>query len=98
MFGEDVKVLQEKRNVPESAFKIHYPEIYNRVVEWAKPLNVTRWNEMKYIYMNQLKSTPTCKICGKPVRFISSNKGYKGSCSRSCDLKLKSISGKLSHK
>lgn len=94
MIEQDQKILQEKRNVPESAFKLHYPEIYNRVQESIKGLNIERWNEAKYIYTNQIKDRPTCKICGKPVRFISVNKGYKATCSRECDLALKSIRGK----
>lgn len=90
MFEDDVKILQEKRNVPESAFKLHYPEVYNRVQEAAKLLHIERWNEAKYIYTNQIKERPTCKICGKPVEFISVNRGYKATCSRECDIILKS--------
>ena len=90
MFEEDVKILQEKRNVPESAFKVHYPEVYNRVVEYSKPNTRTAWNEIKYIYIKQLKSLPTCKICGKPVEFRSMNRGYKSTCSRECDVLQKS--------
>ena len=86
----DIKILQEKRNVPESAFKLHYPDIYNRVKEAAKALSVTRWNEAKYIYTKQLKELPRCKICGKPVEFRSMKRGYKSTCSRECDLALKS--------
>ena len=94
MLEQDIKIIQEKRNMPESAFKLHYPEIYMRIQEWVKPLNITRWNEAKYIYTNQYKSSPTCKICGKPVMFVSVNKGYKSTCSRECDIALKSIRGK----
>lgn len=87
---DDIKILQEKRNVPESAFKLHHPEIYARVVECAKQLGVTRWNEAKYVYIHQIKELPHCKICDKPVSFSSSTRGYKATCSRECDLKLKS--------
>lgn len=94
MLINDIKILQEKRNVPESAFKLHYPEIYNRVKEAANMLNIERWNEAKYIYTKQLNTLPTCKICGKSVRFVSVNKGYKATCCRECELQLKSIRGK----
>lgn len=94
MFEEDLKILQEKRNVPESAFKLHYPDVYNRVQEAAKPLYITRWNEAKYIYTTGLKELPRCKICGNSVKFVSVNKGYKATCSRKCDIALKSIRGK----
>ncbi len=87
---QDIKILEEKRNVSEAAFKLHFPEVYSRVQEWVKPLNVTRWNEAKYIYKHQLKSLPTCKICGKPVGFKSMKRGYKSTCSRECDIKCKS--------
>lgn len=90
MLDDDAKILQEKRNVPESAFKLHYPDLYNRVQEAAKLLNIERWNEAKYIYTNHIKERSTCKICGKPVKFISVNRGYKSTCSRECDLALKS--------
>lgn len=91
MLEEDTKILQEKRNVPESAFKIHFPDVYKRVKEAVEPLSITRWNEAKYIYMKQLQTLPTCKICGDKVDFISANKGYKATCSRKCDLTLKSL-------
>ena len=98
MLDEDIKILQEKRNMPESAFKLHYPEIYERIQEWVKPLSITRWTEAKYIYTRQLKSSSTCKICGKPVMFVSVNKGYKATCSRECDLALKSQTQKAKNK
>lgn len=93
--NDDIKILQEKRNVPESAFKSHYPEVYNRVQDWVKPLSIERWNEAKYIYTHQLKERPTCKICGKAVEFRSENRGYKSTCCRECDLVLKSQTQKI---
>lgn len=87
---DDVKILQEKRNVPESAFKLHYREIYDRVMEAVKDLHIERWNEAKYIYTNKIKQRPTCKICGKSVDFKSTTRGYRNTCSRECELKLKS--------
>lgn len=98
MLEQDMKILQEKRNVPESAFKLHYPELYNRVQEAAKVLNITRWNEAKYIYTTGLKELPCCKICGNPVKFVSVNKGYKSTCSRECDIALKSQKNKNNRK
>lgn len=94
MIEQDQKILQEKRNVPESAFKLHYPQIYERIQEEVKALHIERWNEAKYIYTNQIKERPTCKICGKPVEFISVNRGYKATCSRECDIILKSQANK----
>ena len=90
MLKDDTKILQEKRNMPESAFKIHYPDVYKRVVEYSRTLYRGAWNEIKYIYIKQLKSLPTCKICGKSVDFKSTTRGYRNTCSRECELKLRS--------
>ena len=90
MLEDDIKILKEKANVPQSAFAKHYPDLHQRVVEYGNMLARTAWNEIKYLYMNQIKEVPVCKICGKAVKFRSVNRGYKDTCSRECDLALKS--------
>ena len=94
MLEQDVKTLTEKSVVSEASFSKLFPDIYRRVVEYAKKFNITDWREMKYLYMNQIKERPVCKVCGKPVKFRSVNKGYTDTCSRECDLALKSESHK----
>lgn len=90
MLEQDRKILQEKANMPEGVFAKKYPDIYERVVESTKMHAGAGWNERKYIYVNQIKERPTCKICGKMVCFKSAKRGYKATCSRECDLALKS--------
>lgn len=94
MFENDVKILTEKSVVSEMSFGKLFPDIYKRVVDYAKQFNISDWREMKYLYMNQIKERPVCVICGKPVKFRSVNKGYTNTCSRECDLQLKSQSHK----
>ena len=94
MFENDVKILTEKSVVSEANFAKLFPDIYKRVVDYSTPFNITDWREMKYLYMNQINRRPVCVICGKPVKFRSVNKGYTDTCSRECDLALKSQSHK----
>ena len=94
MLLDDIETLQAKSTFSQAVFKSWYPEVEARVVAWAKPLGITDWREMKYVYMNQLTECPVCQICGKPVEFRTMNKGYKATCSRECDLQLKSQSHK----
>ena len=94
MLLDDIETLQSKSTFSQSVFTNWYPEIAARVVAWAASLGITDWKEMKYVYMNQLKERPVCKICGKPVEFRSMNRGYKATCSRECDLAMKSESHK----
>lgn len=90
MFEDDKKTLFEKAVVSEERFAKLFSDIYKRVVEYAKQFNIDNWNEMKYLYINQIKERPTCKICGKPVKFRSFNRGYTDTCCRSCDKLFKS--------
>lgn len=94
MFENDLKILTEKSVVSEVNFAKLFPDIYKRVVDYSTQFNISDWREMKYLYMNQIKDRPVCVICGKPVKFRSVNKGYTDTCSRECDLQLKSQSHK----
>lgn len=94
MFENDLKILTEKSVLSEANFAKLFPDIYKRVVDYSIPFNITDWREMKYLYMNQINKRPVCVICGKPVKFRSVNKGYTDTCSRECDLELKSRSHK----
>ncbi len=94
MFENDVKILSEKSVISEASFSKLFPDIYKRIIDYAKRFNVTDWREIKYLYMNQIKERPVCSICGKPVKFRSVNRGYTATCSRECDLQLKSQSHK----
>lgn len=90
MLEQDTKILQEAANMPEGVFAKKYTDVYDRIIEFTKMHVGAGWNERKYIYTNQLKEVPTCKICGNKVRFKSAKRGYKATCSRECDLALKS--------
>lgn len=94
MFENDLKILTEKSVVSEANFAKLFPDIYKRVVDYSISFNITDWREMKYLYMNRITERPVCVICGKPVKFRSVNKGYTDTCSRECDLALKSQSHK----
>lgn len=94
MLLDDIETLQAKSTFSQAMFKSWYPEVEARVVAWAKPLGITDWKEMKYVYMNQIRELPICQICGKPVEFRTMNRGYKATCSRECDLAMKSKSHK----
>ena len=94
MFEDDVKLLQEKAVVSKDNFAYLYPDVYERIRLYSRSLHIDNWAEMKYLYIKRIKTRPVCKICGKPVEFRSMNRGYKSTCSRECDLALKSESHK----
>ena len=94
MFEDDVKLLQEKAVVSKDNFAYLYPDVYERIRLYSRSLHIDNWAEMKYLYIKRIKTRPVCKVCGKPVEFRSMNRGYKSTCSRECDLALKSESHK----
>jgi hypothetical protein len=94
MFEDDVKLLGEKSVVSKANFEYLYPDVYERIRVYSRHLHIDNWAEMKYLYIKRIKTRPVCKICGKPVEFISMNRGYKATCSRECDLAMKSRSHK----
>lgn len=94
MFEDDVKLLKEKSVVSKANFEYLYPDVYERIRVYSRHLHIDDWAQMKYLYINRIKTLPVCKICGKPVEFRSMNRGYKATCSRECDLAMKSKSHK----
>ena len=95
MLENDIKLLTEKSVVSEERFKKLFPDTYKRVSEYSRQRGALSWNEMKYMYMYQIEERPTCKICGKPVKFGSVRKGYTDTCDRICDKLYKSEVQKL---
>ena len=90
MLEQDIKLLLEKAVISKDRFSHLFPDVFKRIVDYSIELSISDWKEMKYLYINQIKERPVCKICGKPVKFQSMNKGYTDTCSRECDKLLKS--------
>lgn len=66
--------------------KEKYPSFFLLLNE--KYPNTTNFAEKVYLYYNNLDSIPICNVCKEsPCRFISLNKGYSETCSRSCSCK-----------
>lgn len=69
--------------------KNHYPIIYKRICEYTNFLNAYYPTKVSilarlYVIKNNINEYPMCKICKKPVRFISIDKGFAKWCSISC--------------
>lgn len=85
MLDTDINILRERAVLSQEYFSRENPEVYKRVCEYSTKIGATEWKEMKYLYMNQIKERPVCKVCGKPVIFQSVRKGYTDTCCRDCD-------------
>lgn len=46
-------------------------------------IEATSWKEKLYLYINDLKSVPSC-YCGSKLDFLSISKGYRKYCSKKC--------------
>lgn len=64
------------------SIEIHYPKFYKYLIE-NFPKNLS-FSEKLYWYYNNIKDKPTCKICGKKVKFINFRDGYRKYCSQRC--------------
>lgn len=66
----------------EKYFEIHYPEFHKYIINnYSDPIS---FQEKLYIYYNNIRSIPVCKICGGKVKFINAKDGYRIYCSRKC--------------
>jgi hypothetical protein len=81
------------RRITESYFKKNYNEIYLKLLEKYKELNIS-FNEILYLIVNDLISPPNCVICGNKVRFRKFSQGYSKYCSMGCIGKDKNIQTK----
>lgn len=58
-----------------------YPKLYEELDKLPEELSI---KEKLYWYYNGIVERPVCKVCGKPVKFINSSKGYSKHCSSKC--------------
>lgn len=86
----------------EVIIKSRYPLIYQDIINFSSQYSDIPWSERLYMYTNNIKTRPTCKICGSEVKF-KSNIGYFTYCSNKCksqDIELSRRIGdanKISH-
>ena len=57
--------------------------------------DTTNIYEVLYRLYHKINCNPGCKVCGKPVKFISFTKGYNRTCSHSCKTLLPETREKL---
>lgn len=71
------------RRITESYIKNNYFELYQKIQNKFKMLNIS-FNEMIYLIVNDISKPPVCCICGKPVKFKKFSQGYSKYCSMKC--------------
>lgn len=71
------------RRITESYIKNNHPELYLKILNNFKMLNIS-FNEMMYLIVNDLLKPPVCSICGKSVKFKKFSQGYSKYCSMKC--------------
>lgn len=69
-------------SIREKVMKIHFPEFVSYINE-KYPSNL-KWTEKLYLFYNNLNHVPFCIVCGKPVKFINVNQGYRRTCCYKC--------------
>ena len=89
-----IQLLKDKNTLAQKVFAKHYPLEYQTILDYIKQFDITDWSEIKYVYINQLKEIPKCKVCDKRTRYFKSFNRYMDTCCRECDKKLKSQSHK----
>lgn len=92
MIDKIIDLLLNKKTLGENIFAKNYKEEYEYIIKYTKHFNPSNWAETKYIFINQLKELPKCKICNNITRFYPSMNRYMDTCCRECDKKLKSES------
>ena len=92
----DKEYFLEKKNgsrlKPNSLYNEN-PELYNIINNFAKENNLNMdFKEIVYLYVNNIKNKPKCKICDNDVIFERFSSGYRTYCSAKCkstDVEIK---------
>ncbi|MBR4589498.1 MAG: hypothetical protein IKO36_02440, partial [Bacteroidaceae bacterium] len=69
----------------EQRCRYKYPEFFNYINNTYP--NDLKFSEKIYWYLHKINEHPTCKICGKLVRYVDGHIGYKTYCSSKCVAK-----------
>lgn len=66
-------------------------ELYSFLLEFSKSLDLYQKNRLIEIIYNYVTGTrrPKCKVCGKPTKFLTFEKGYGSTCSLKCSHRTK---------
>lgn len=73
----------------EKNIKNKFPIFYNNLKDFQSNLEIENFNEILFLFLNNLKNKPKCD-CGKELKFGKSiNEGYSKYCSLSCTNKSK---------
>jgi len=83
-----------KNKLRENWIKKNYPNEYNNIINFCENLNITKFSQKIYHYINNIKTIPKCKKCKiNDSRFNGFNIGYDKCCSKSCASKYSSKKG-----
>ena len=64
--------------------KNSYKDLYKGINDYTINFTDAKWPERLYLFFNQIKEIPLCKLCGKTVNFSDKHSGYNDFCSREC--------------
>jgi len=61
-------------------------EIYEQIVDYSNKFDFDRlsFKEKVYLFVNNMNNVPTCKECGRIVKFLNKTLGYRTFCSTRC--------------
>ena len=77
---EEVSKLQNKQ-LSEKFIKKNYPDLYNFLKQKFENMS---YDEMIYLYKNNLQQVGVCRVCGKPTKLINKTAGYRQYCCSKC--------------
>ena len=61
------------------------PELFKQTIQWCNDYNLDiAFKEKCYCYAHKLLVIPSCLYCGKSVKYINFNIGYRKYCSIQC--------------
>lgn len=69
--------------------KYKHKELYENIIRYSNSISSKdfKFSERLYLFINQLKNIPYCKICGKETKYLDYTRGYQDTCSRKCSHK-----------
>jgi hypothetical protein len=78
-----------KNKIKESWISKNFPVEYLEIKKLSTNLNVTKFSQLLYHYINLINHNLYCNFCNKENQnFIGFDTGYKPGCSRSCMIQL----------
>lgn len=93
--------IDTKGHIKSTCCSTRYLNIHKNIKQYLEqryndiPPELFTYKEVVYRMYNDINIRPICTICGNPLVFLSSTRGFKKACSNACIQKLPEVQNKI---